>query len=281
VQFADNAGVDRLFGDDGSDEIVWSSASVGVIVQLSGGYATTSSGTLLATFSGIENVMGTQLNDALIGDGAANRIANFWGADWLVGGGGDDLFVMYADANVDRIFGDSGFDTIDYFFDDAGVIIQLSGYATTNDAARTLLATFTGIEAAIGTHAADALIGNGADNRLIGDNGADWLVGGAGADDFVYRTWEAATRDTIADFSRAQGDIIDLNALDANILAAGDQNFVFSLTRTPGLAGEAVAIATSATTALVSLYMNADNIADMTIAIIHDGVALGQDDFVL
>jgi Ca2+-binding RTX toxin-like protein len=284
-------GVDRMFGgtpsaDAGIDLIMYSDAGQGVIVQLAG-WATLNNGsaTLLATFSGIENVSGSQFNDSLIGNALDNRITNFWGADWLVGGGGDDVFVLYADANVDRVFGgtsvaDAGIDTIDYSLG-SGVIVQLSGYATTNDAAHTVLATFSGIENAIGSNSADALIGDASGNALEGGVGSDWLVGGAGADDFIYQILES-TRDTIADFSHAQGDIIDLSPLDADLVAAGDQDFVFSLTRTPGLAGEAVAVATSATTALVSLYMDADNIADMTIAVIHDpGVALTQDDFVL
>jgi len=70
----------------------------------------------------------------------------------------------------------------------------------------------------------DTLSGGAADERLIGGAGGDKLSGGAGADDFVYTsisdsiksdvTGSAQNRDTIQDFSAADGDSIDLSSLN-------------------------------------------------------------------
>jgi Ca2+-binding RTX toxin-like protein len=64
----------------------------------------------------------------------------------------------------------------------------------------------------------DTLEGAGSDDTLEGRAGADSLTGGAGADLFVYKS-DALTNgianrvDTITDFSKAQGDKIDVSAL--------------------------------------------------------------------
>lgn len=73
----------------------------------------------------------------------------------------------------------------------------------------------------------DALLGGDGADRLIGGTEADVLIGGAGADRFVFTT-VADGNDRIQDFSRADGDRIDLSAIDANPLVAGDQAFLFA-----------------------------------------------------
>jgi Ca2+-binding RTX toxin-like protein len=288
-QAFDTGEIDRMFGgspgaDAGVDTIDYSAYLGPVVVQLSGWASDFVD--VLATFSGIENAVGSIFNDALIGSAADNRIEGGDGIDWLVGGGGNDTFVQGVDASVDQIFGgsagaDSGIDTIDYGLASQSVIVQLSGYATTNDPAHTLLATFSGVEAAIGSSFADALIGNSQANSLIGGAGADWLVGQGGADTFVYRAVSEGG-DTINGFSRTDIDHIDLSAIDANPVMAGDQAFTFSTVRTPNVAGQIVAQASPAGATLLNVYLNADNVVDMTIQVIHDpGLVMNASDFVL
>jgi Ca2+-binding RTX toxin-like protein len=293
LEYADSNGVDRLFGgapgaDAGIDTIDYSESGVftpspGVVVQLNGWSATNDgAAALLATFSGIENAVGTMFADALIGSAANNRITGGLGADWLVGAGGDDTFVQDIDmSSVDRLFGDSGLDTIDYSGAGAGVVVQLSGYATTNGGGNLTLATFTGLENAAGSGFADALIGDASNNRLTGGGGADWLVGGLGADAFVYQSLGDGAGDSIRDFSQAQTDRIDLSAIDANPLTGADDGFVFATIRHAGVLGEAV-VTTFGASSLMSLYVDGDNIADMTIAIVHQqGLVMNAGDFVL
>jgi Ca2+-binding RTX toxin-like protein len=179
--------------------------------------------------------------------------------------------------------GDAVFETLDYSAANEAVIVQLSGYSTTY--ARTLLATFSGIEAAIGTAYADALIGNAAGNVLRGGQGADWLVGGAGADRFVYQGYQDwfgqsyEGQDTIADFG--DGDVIDIAAIDANWTLSGDQAFAFSTTRHSGVVGEAV-VTNYGNGSVITLYFNEDNGVDMTLYVIHaSGFGMDAGDFVL
>lgn len=74
--------------------------------------------------------------------------------------------------------------------------------------------------------------GDAGADTLIGELGADTLTGGDDEDRFVFLVIEDSTvaaegRDTITDFSRAEGDIIDLELIDANIGKGGDQDFRF------------------------------------------------------
>lgn len=89
-----------------------------------------------------------------------------------------------------------------------------------------------GMDRILGLGGHDTLQGYGGNDLLIGGLGFDDLYGGVGSDRFVFRsvkelgTSKAAT-DTIFDFSRAEKDVIDLSAIDANLKKAGDQAFTF------------------------------------------------------
>ena len=81
----------------------------------------------------------------------------------------------------------------------------------------------------------DTIDGGGGNDTLTGGLGVDLLTGGTGNDTFLYLSsadsgTTAATRDIITDFEGAGlagGDLIDINALDANTGAGGNQNFTF------------------------------------------------------
>ncbi len=66
---------------------------------------------------------------------------------------------------------------------------------------------------------------------LTGAGGKDTPTGGAGADRFAYagaaESAVGANADRITDFSHAQGDKIDLSAIDASTTLAGNQAFSF------------------------------------------------------
>ena len=73
----------------------------------------------------------------------------------------------------------------------------------------------------------DALMGGDGDDRLLGGSEGDVLIGGAGADAFMFASVSDGN-DRIQDFSRAQGDKIDLSAIDADATTAGNQAFLFA-----------------------------------------------------
>ena len=73
------------------------------------------------------------------------------------------------------------------------------------------------------------LAGNGNANILNGGAGSDTLTGGLGADKFKFNIESetgitVTTRDIIVDFNQAEGDKIDLLAIDANT-ALGNNAF--------------------------------------------------------
>jgi Ca2+-binding RTX toxin-like protein len=81
-----------------------------------------------------------------------------------------------------------------------------------------------------GFGASDDLDGGNGKDRLNGGAGADLLTGGASADRFEFSSAgdsTATASDTILDFSRSQGDKIELDEIDANALVGGNQAFNF------------------------------------------------------
>jgi Ca2+-binding RTX toxin-like protein len=77
----------------------------------------------------------------------------------------------------------------------------------------------------------DRLDGGAGNDTLIGGAGTDTLTGGVGADRFVFSSLSELGKDgagdVILDFSRLQGDKIDLSKLDANALTPLFNKFSF------------------------------------------------------
>lgn len=168
------------------------------------------------------------------------------------GDAGNDTFFSEGWQNIFR--GGAGSDTISYqprddssTLGDTGVGIDLSqGFAQTGN---NRFETLVSIEKAAGTNVGDTIIGttgantlNGrggndilsglaGNDRIIGGTGRDELRGGTDADTFDFNakseSGTGANRDVIVDFSRSQGDKIDLSTIDANSIAGGNQAFSF------------------------------------------------------
>ncbi|MDF3607130.1 hypothetical protein PE067_13900 [Paracoccus sp. DMF-8] len=186
-------------------------------------------------------------NDTLLG-GAGN--------DTLNGGAGNDA--LNGGIGTDRMAGGAGNDT-------------LSGGA--------------GNDTLFGGAGADRILGGAGDDRIIGGLGADNLFGGTGRDVFVFNDITesravAGGRDTIFDFSIAEGDRIDLRGIDANTGLAGDQAFAFvGTTAFSGTAGELrYQIANGDT--FVYGDVNGDGRADFAI-MLDDLLALTRAQFLL
>lgn len=191
------AGADQLDGGGGVDLADYWSSPEGVNVSLltgTGGGGDAEGDTL----TDIENVAGSNHADTLWGNDDGNQ---------LYAQGGDDIVKGYGGA--DGLFGHAGNDTL---------------YGMDGD---------------------DGLSGNSGNDRLIGGAGRDNMWGHGDADTFVWGStaeapfvYDAAWKelnygvdpnsiDVINDFNPAEGDLIDLGVIDANVRASGNQAFSF------------------------------------------------------
>lgn len=167
-----DAGADRLFGGNGADRLYGGSGND----RLYGGAGNDllyggTGNDSLFGGSGRDRLYGGAGRDTLHGGSGNDRLFGGSGADWLYGEGGNDR--LYGGSGADRLFGGGGADTL------------------------------------FGGSGSDRLYGGAGKDRLVGGPGADRLWGGSGADTFVFA--RGFGRDQIMDFSRAQGDRIELN----------------------------------------------------------------------
>ena len=103
-----------------------------------------------------------------------------------------------------------------------------------------VLFAWAGNDTILGNKGNDELNGGDGDDRLTGGKGADEQTGGIGADTFFFlkagnSSPKSSGRDTILDFDGAEGDTIDLSAIDAK-KGKGNQDFDFI--RKQGFSGD-------------------------------------------
>lgn len=151
-----------------------------------------------------ENATGSIHADVIIGNGGANLLRGLAGDDGMAGGSGNDT--LRGGNGNDLLFGQDGKDRLE------------------------------------GQNGRDELDGGAGRDILRGGNGGDVLTGGRHADTFEYRALSesrGAASDFITDFSRAEGDRIDLSRIDADTTRSGNQTFDFIGTNAfSGEAGE-------------------------------------------
>ena len=328
-------GDDEIRGGWGIDTVTYAEAAKAVEIKLWILSSQNTQGAGFDTISSIENVMGSQFGDMLVGDFTFNTLTGLagddllkgldgndllWGgsgndqleggngsdvlrggegADLLLGGDGMDYIFGGANADyikggdgIDRLFGDDGDDTIeggnhvdylsgqvgdDLLFGDAGDDV-INGNAG-NDR----LVGGAGNDRLDGVGNDDTLIGGDGDDVLIGGWGVDTLTGGAGADIFLFKSGHSgkfvAGADTILDFSRTDGDRIDLSRIDA-VKGGADDAFTFiGTTAFSGAAGELRYTASGGKLYLVA-DTDGDQVADLTILV--EGITdLTASDFIL
>ncbi|HEX8389309.1 MAG TPA: hypothetical protein VF636_09845, partial [Sphingomonas sp.] len=102
----------------------------------------------------------------------------------------------------------------------------------------------------------DFLVGGAGNDRLNGGEGTDTLLGGAGFD--LFRFDGSSTVERISDFSRAQGDKIDLRVFNIDFSDV-DQS-------------------ASGSTNVLSIDTNGDDVLDFTITLLN-GATVAANDF--
>jgi Ca2+-binding RTX toxin-like protein len=202
-------------GGTGIDHVSYATSPSGVFVRLDigSGIFGDAQGD---TYTSIENLMGSNHADILVGNAQGNYIYGLDGVDQLTGGAGADV-----------LDGGAGFDFTRYELAASGVVVRLDqGGGTAGDA---LGDTFISIEGAVGSEHADVLVGSAQGNYIFGLGGNDWiygfggydeLYGGAGGDAFVFRASDLTSGvATVRDFSAAEGDAVMLEGIDPAVVS--------------------------------------------------------------
>jgi VCBS repeat-containing protein len=232
------AGSDSLDGGAGTDTADYGGAGTAVTANLTT-HAAAGVGT--DTLTNLENLIGSNFNDTLTGDGNANVLAGGLGADTIVGGSGNDTLI--GGVGDDSLDGGSGVDSADYNSATAAVTVNLTTHVASGGAGND---TLTSIENVTGSSFSDLLTGDGNANTLTGGTGNDTLSGGSGIDTLAggagndRLVWDSQDQldsgagfDTV-DADRTSGDTIDLRgtaiaSVEAITTGAGNDRVQISL----------------------------------------------------
>ena len=259
-----NEGNDVLKGMTGADTMLGGSGDDTYFVNQTGDVVTESDGQGTDTVnSDVTFDLGTTLENLTLtgtglADGTGNEVANIMNGNYnknvITSFGGDDI--LDGKQGADTMIGGEGNDT--YYVQSIGDVITEDAGAGTDTVVSTLTTFTLGSDlenltlggtyniSGTGNELDNAMTGNKGNNSLFGgagfdhiDGGAgndkiyggadlDNLTGGAGSDKFMYLDASESgltdgTNDWIFDF--AQGDKIDVAALDANADIDLDQAF--------------------------------------------------------
>lgn len=206
-------GADVLSGGNGSDYAYYGSATSAVAAYLlyNAGYWGEAAGD---SFSGIENLWGSNHNDTLAGNSAANII---------IGAGGND--VVMGGAGADYLDGGLGSDTASYASATSAVTVNLlysAGYA--GEALGDALVSFENLwgsefnDVLVGDANANQVAGGGGIDTIIGAGGHDYLTGGAGSDNFYFQAGVNGS-DLISDFVDGTDYLVFAAAAAVNLQA--------------------------------------------------------------
>lgn len=196
------AGADTMIGGLGNDTYVVDVATDVVTELANAGTDTVQSSVTLTLGANVENLTltattaingtGNTLDNALIGNSAANTLTGGAGndslngnagADTMVGGAGNDTYFVDNTADVTTEAASEGIDTVNstlaWTLGSNLENLTLLGSTTLNGAGNTLDNILTG------NSGINTLTGNAGNDTLDGGAGADTLIGGAGNDKYV------------------------------------------------------------------------------------------------
>lgn len=294
--FGASAG-DTLRGEAGDDSILGGAGNDSL--QGAQGKDTLRGGDGNDTLDGAQG-SGLSSDDNTIDGGAGDdRLLGDAGQDLMTGGLNNDR--LFGSSKPDTLDGGDGIDTVDYSQDVNRVTASLATGVGEGLSSLVFSAgdVYIGIENLVGGFTGDILTGDDRDNRIEGRTGNDTIRGGDGDDTllggstggsdritggkgrdvmeaglnddiFFYLSVrdalvDPAKRDVIEEFIGAQGDKIDLSAIDARE-GGKDNAFVFVAAFT-GAKGQLIAPETSTGVFLVQGDVDGDAVADFAIEV--------------
>lgn len=266
-------GSDRLFGGTGADTMNGEAGNDRIVVDDAGDIANGGDGvdTVQIVTAGlsyviagdveiISNHSGGDLTVTL--NGLANTYGGSAGVDTVNASDGQDTVygrsgndVLRGEAGTDYLFGESGNDRLE-----GGDGVDFL-YGAEDD------------DVLLGGSGNDTLYGGDGSDDLTGGAGLDMLIGGNGADDFIFADGDVgssrATADRILDWSRAQGDRIDLSGIDAIAGGADDAFSFIGVAAFSGVAGQLryASFDSSNTSTVIEGDTDGDGIADFVIRV--------------
>lgn len=291
--FVGGAGNDVIDGRGGIDTVLYTSATGPVTVNLALTVAQNTGAAGWDTLTDVENLSGSAFNDTLTGNSGNNVLNSYAGADIMAGGLGNDIYAVDNVGDVVNEANDAGRDLIVSWISlTLGANVEnltLSGSAAINGTGNELANLIIGNSASnvlSGGDGNDQLQGGGGADILIGGAARDVMIGGAGADTFRFAAGDFGglaiwTCDLISDFSRTDGDRIDLSAVDANSAnGTGNDAFAFIGGSAFGKVAGQLRVEVISGLSIVQGDINGDGLADFWIRC-NGAPALAAGDFVL
>ena len=214
---AGRGGNDFIDGRGGFDRAYYSDdpTGAGIQIDLASGIVIGDAAIGSDTLRSVEGIRGTSFADIFVATNfgvSGLNVGSFATFNEFEGMRGDDTITG------------NGNTRIAFYNALAGVTVDLnagiSHGTASGDVAGVGNDSFVGVTSVRGSNFADAIFGDDnanalegrdGDDRLSGRGGTDTLTGGNGADTFIYADGGGA--DAVTDFSRAQGDLIDVSGV--------------------------------------------------------------------
>ncbi|MFH0025029.1 matrixin family metalloprotease, partial [Pseudomonas fluorescens] len=238
------AGADAMEGGNGDDTYYVDNAGDTVVEIAGAGIDTVVSSITYTLGDNLENLAvtgwadlnltGNTLDNTLVGNNGNNLIDGVWGVDTMIGGLGNDTYLVYNSQDMIIETGtltteiDSVYASVSYILSANVENLTLTGTDNTN---------------ARGNELNNVLIGNTGNNTLFGGAGMDIMIGGAGNDIYnvdqfeelavlVEKVGEGADVLNIAFTANAQTSVVDLSqnslANVENVLLTGSGAFTIT-----------------------------------------------------